>query len=907
MTLIDKTYFRNQRGLTLPFALILTFIFSALVGVSYLFVSINLRQMESSVHSMQAISIAEGINERIKARLNTKNKMQLSPEQEERLKLGEEGEEEEAEDIDEDILEDEFDEGTEDFDEYYADEILKISRFITFREPPKEEAPDEGTEVEVTTEETENKSKRAEANVDMIGSIEVPRGLVLNKGTKLVILKDEKIDLKLQDIVGEKTLAYKPKLPIPIIKSLSPNYSEGNKRGYFVVHGIDISYDQKSRFSNKDIYIEDIKGGPTVDFFVGADVMPGVTRFYWESSPCEFYIIPTFDVSPKPIITDVKSQEGNQLLEAKAGSRRLVIMIYGNSLYQRKSQPVVIGDVAGIFPKVKSQNDSGNEVTINLDIDKKVEPGIHSLVLATEGGLSNSWVFNVLPPDEKEADFSNNFATVSSALTLLDIRVVEDVLPLIDEGQEEEKVSQNKNNVEGENLPEEPEISEKAKLSVFANDDLETVWLLQTTSMVGKITKTISELIHRQIPNINAGLITNGNVTFEGGNYQIIGTSTAMTTLTESTYISNTILFVEGVPEGLLPPLAQLPDEQSRAQEAQTAPKSPLEVGFFPGTLAAVYKAGDRISDLDYGVISKLGTNTIELMPPGLMDFHYEEDQVYQFIPPVISREKISTDEAEKHIVPKDYAITIPNYAKFKNIFRSNIDEFAELADLYSTDPAVPKDEYDLPLGYMALTYIDATPTYDESNTLSGKGILIIDTRADNLGKPTGEVTLTGDSKNPIEFKGLLYIHGNLKIDGNVNIDGAVVVDNESRGQVQISSNAIGKITYDPRILKQTILYAPFTTKPGTVAITNKPIDLSGYVESGTGPQLGVAPALPGTQALEGRPSEPRKINELLPEEAIVETIKPEERPKAIETRPQDIVPTRPGKKSAEEELIDLF
>ena len=136
-----KIYFRNSKGMTLPFALILTFIFSALVSVAYLFVSINLSQMQSSLYSAQAVALAEGFNEKIKARLNTKTKIKISPEQEERLKSPDEAgfEDEEGQEDDDVLSEEEFSEETEEFDEDYADEVLKISRYITFREPKQEE------------------------------------------------------------------------------------------------------------------------------------------------------------------------------------------------------------------------------------------------------------------------------------------------------------------------------------------------------------------------------------------------------------------------------------------------------------------------------------------------------------------------------------------------------------------------------------------------------------------------------------------------------------------------------------------------------------------------------------------------------------------------------------------------
>lgn len=906
--------FRNQYGVTLPFALILTFIFSALVGVSYLFVSVNLNQMQNTLWGIQAIALAEGINEKIKARLNTKTKIQISPEQEEKLQADQETEDEELleeEEDDEDLLaEDEFDEETEEFDEYYADEILKISRYITFREPPETEKQTELVEGSEVSEQ-EDTSTKPEANVEMIGSIDIPEGTVFNKGTMIVVYKGEKIDLRLKDISPAGASGFLAKLPVPKIKALTPNYAEANKRASFVVNGENLPK-KDPYFSSKDIYIENVKSGPTVYFLTNKEIMPGLTRFYWDSAQAEFYIIPAYDGSIKPVINEVKAGDDIQLFEVKAGAR-LSVMIYGYNLYLNKSQPVVLPDVVGIIPQLKDQASGGKELTISLSIARSIEPGIHSLVVATEGGLSNTWLFNILPPDEQELDRSANTAIYTSSLTLLDINAIESVLPLIDEEEaqnmpDKSSKSTKKSKKIEDDISDEPEEefepTEKQKLSPFANTDLETLWLLETSVMVGKVTKTVSEVIHRQIPNIHASLITNGSVTFNGGNFQILGVSTAMTTLLEPTYVSNTVLTVEGPQEEPEVPL-DLPNTVSdggRAEEAMFVPKSPSELGFSPNSFLAVYKEGDRISDLDYSVINKVGRNTIELVPPGLMDFHYQNDQITQFIPPLISSEMISGEEAEKHIVPKDFAINQTHAANSKDIFGASLSQLSELADLFTNDTIVPKDEFDLPAAYMGLTYIDGVPAYDKSNPLNGKGILIIDTSSNNQGKPLGDVQISGDSKTPIEWRGIIYVYGNLTIGGNVNINGALIVDNTSAGQIEVTSDALGRIAYDDRIIKQTLLYLPFTTIPGTVMISNKSIDLSDYVQSGEplAKGLGAAPA-EGQQesAVQGLPQTPAGT-QVLPEEAIVET---ETTTKGIET-----IQIQPGSsKPAEEELIDLF
>ena len=827
---------RNEYGLTLPFALILTFIFSGLVGVSYLLVSVNLSQMQSNQNTMAAIAISEGINERIKARLNTKQKIKPSPKQEEKLKSSE-SEDEGFEEFGEEDFEDEFSEVTEDFDEYYADEILKILRYITFREPPEE--------IETTSEEQErpqtpleqaeeSPALRPEANISMVGDIDIPQGTVLNPGTMVVVYKDKKINLKLKDIVQDQKTPYKAKLPIPKITALSPNYSEGNKRSEFLVAGENFSYNHQPRFSNKNIVIEDVKAGPTVEFLIGMDVMAGLNNFYWENARGEFYIIPSFDGSLRPAIYEVTTNDNKQFLEIKAGQRNIYLTVSGDELYLKKGLPVVVPDVCGIIPKLKDQLSNGKQLLISLSIDRNVEPGVHSLVVATEGGLSNTWIFNVIAPDEDHIEITNNTAVVTSSLTLLGLRVVENLLPIIDEEEElEEKKEEEKKEEPEEELveqeeEEEEDLTEKEKLSPFANIDLETTWLLETSAMVGKITRTVSEVVQRQIPNIQSAVTTNGEISFDGGSYQILGATTAMTTLTEPTYISNTNLVVEGPPEEPSEPI----DTNTGTETTPPLPKSPAEVGFTPGSLVAVYKESDRLSELDYAVVSNIGRNTIELVPPGLKDFHYEGDQVFQFVPPIISKEKIEGTEAEKHIIPKDFALGIPQSANARNLFRTNIEQYAELADLYTSDGTIPRDENDIPVGYMLLTYVDGTPTYDENNVLAGKGILIIDTRADNQGRPIGDVEIRGDSRSPVDFNGIIYVKGNLRIDGNVSINGALIVDNEDRGKIQISSNALGRIAYDARAIQQSILYTPFTTKPGTVMISNKVIDLKGYVES---------------------------------------------------------------------------
>ncbi len=899
--------------MTLPFALILTFIFSALVSVSFLFVSVNINQMQSSLQEAQAISIAEGFNEKIKARLNTKSKIPISPKQQEKLKVAGVDDAEQ----DDDLPEEDFDENTEDFDEYYADEVLKISRYITFREPPEEpkaeesQAPDDGT-----TPAQDSKSK-PEANVQTIGSISIPRGTILSKGTMIVVYKDEKVSLMLEDIVPENKIAFKEKLPIPVIKSLSPNYAEPSKRGSFVVIGENLSYNQKARFSSKDINIEDIRSGPLVEFLIKEEAMPGLTKFYWEGTQAEFYIVPIYDGSPRPIINQVKLGDDNDLLEIKAGQKRTVIMISGADLFLKKSSPVVITDVVGITPTVKGSSPDGKDLTVTLDIDKKVEPGAHSIIVATEGGLSNPWLFNVLPPDKNQEDFSANVATITSSLTLLNINPLENILPLIDEGNDDKAIDDQELNDQESDDEDLEEVPEKKKLGKFSNTDLETEWLIQTSAMVGKTTRTISEVVQRQLPNIYGAVATNGEVTFDGGGFQFVGQATAMTKLTEPTYISNSTLSVEGlIEEDKTSKNTTTPQNTSGGQQQSTSSggrpdqsgkKSPKELGFTPNSFVAVYKEGEKtIDDLDYSLISKVGDNTIELYPPGLMDFHYEGDLVSQFVPPLISKSMISTDIAEKHLVPKEFSIGLEGYATAQNTFMSNLKQYAELADLYTDDISVPSDEFGSPIGYMGLSYIDGTAVFDNTNTLIGKGILIIDTRNDNQGKPIGDVEFAGDNKNPITFSGIVYVHGNLRIDGNVTITGGVIVDNESNGMIQITNNALGKIIWDPVAIKQTLLYTPFTTKLGTVMISNKPIDLTGYVQSGTSssPQLGAGPAFSDTTAASTGTSQPQgvKAPELPPEEAIVETSNEPE-----ENKQPDFFPLGQPRKSAEEELIDLF
>lgn len=912
---------RNSYGFTLPFALVLTFIFSGLVAVSYIFVSINLKQAQSNLWSIQTVSIAEGINERVKARLNTKTKPELTPEQEKTLKDPSAEDDEDGELVEED----EFDENTEEFDEYYADEILKISRYITFREPPPDEEsassedgrPKDGyaTNDEENNEEKE-KANKPEANVAMVGDIDVPEGTVFAKKTKLVIFHNEKISLMLKDIATDSK-EYKPKLPLPKIKSLRPNYSEANKKSGFTVIGENLPRNEPS-FNDKKITVLNFKGRSTIEYQTDLDTMPGLKRFMWDTAQAEFYIIPTFENSIKPVINDVANSDGNRLLEIKAGKRNSTIMIYGSDLF-KKVTPVVLPDVCGIIPRVKGQSQNGTDLTVSLDIGREVEPGSHTLIVATEGGLSNTWVFNVLPPDNRLEDQTYDTAIVSSSLTLLDVKVLDKILPLINDGDPNDTQNNNAagrpsdpNNPEDPEDPENPdeskELSENDKIGKFGNTDLETVWLLETTAMIGMITKTVSEVIHREIPNISAALATNSKITFEGGSYQINGASTSTTKLVEPTYLSNTLLKVEGPPEEPETPIETDPASQNssggRPGTATGGPKSPEELGFATGNLIAIFKDGNKIDNLDYAKILSVGRDTIELIPPGIMDYHFEGDTIVQFIPPIISREKLSDDDNQFHTNPKGFSLATNNAANFRTLFDSNIDQFAEVADLFTNDPTIPRDEYDLPVGYMGLTYIEGTPKYDSSNTLTGKGLLIIDTRPGNLGKPVGDVEFNGDGKNPIDFMGIVYVHGNLKINGSVNINGALIVDNESMGEVTFASNATGMIVYNDQAIRQTILSIPFTTKPGTVMISNKPIDLSDYIKGAVTPaeNLGqpvIVPQAGDSGQNEVMSLESVMVQDLPPEEAVIETVQP--------SRPVPESNEESPGKTAEEELIDLF
>lgn len=861
---------RNQFGFTLPFALILTFIFSSLVGVAFVFVAINLNQMQGSLKTTQALVLAEGINERIKTRLNTKTMVMLTPEEESKL----DGFADDFGDDDEEDLfdDDDFDESTELFSEYYADEVVKISRYITFRTPPETEEGEEefgvGSLGDLEDEE-EEEEQRPEANVATIGNIDVPPGTVLSPGFMLVVHKEEKIDLMLKDISEDGYQPYRQKLPSPVIRSLSPNYGEANSKGTFVIIGENIAYDDNAKFIERDIVIEDIKGGPLIEYYLKPEVMPGIYKFYWDTAKAEFYVIPPYEGLQSPIIDEILVGTGDQLLDVRAGERGIALMVYGYDLYLNKSLPVVVPDAAGIIPRVKDGSVSGNEITLTLDIDKRVEPGPHFLFVATEGGISNTWVFNVLPPDENAAPSSPSVAVYTTSLTLLDINPIENLLPLIDEdelddepvdaGEEEDVITD----------PEDPDfdpddLPESDKLGPFSNADLETSWLLETEVMVGMATRTVSEVISRRVPKINAALLTNGVIVFNGGGFRIVGATTAMTELVEPTYLTNTEVKVKGPPDedelGEPGFIDQAPDANAvdpvgdpnapPAANEEELPQSPEELGFAEGEFAAVYKAGDDINMLDYAIINMLGNNTIGFSPPGLKEFHYEGDGVFQFVPPVISKEEITQEEAERHLVPKDFALNIPSAANFKTLFGSNLNQYAELADLYTNDPSIPQDEFDLPVGFMNLTYIDGTSIFDEGNNLVGKGLLIVDTRADNVGRPDGVVEINGDSRNPAEFTGVVYIKGNLRIGGNITINGAIIVDNGDFGQVEIASNAIGMITYDERAIKQTILSIPFTTKPGTVMISSKPLDLGSYVLSGTkGNDLGASSTLGGPSA----------------------------------------------------------
>lgn len=855
---------RNQKGFTLPFALVLSLVFASLIGVGYLFVIINSRLMQSSLVSTQAVFLAEGINEIVKMRLNMKQVPVLSKEEQDKLKEKDEfagesfDDEDPVEEEEEDLFEeDDFNEETELFSEYYADEVVKISRYITFRNPSDDEKKESdlisGTGEGQNSSEVKDKPK-PEEHVATLGNIDIPQGTKLEKGLKLVVYKDETIDFMLEDISLTGTPYFMDKLPLPRIETLSPNYGEVGARGTFTVIGENLSTKEIAHFTKKDVVIEDIKGGPSIDFSINKDAKTGVVNFYWDTAKTEFYVLPPYEGGSSPVIEDIQVNDSASFLEVEQGKRGLRLKVYGVDLYLNKSLPVIVSDTTGIVGKVKNESLSGSEITISLNIDRNVELGSHSIFIATEGGFSNSWTFNVIPSDKNQQKLSPTIATYSTSLTLLEVKVLEDIIPLIDEDEEGEvdNVGDEGEDDEEGGRPtdelddmddEEEELSEKEKLGPFSNADLETRWLLETSVMIGSTTRTVSEIIERKLPLVDAAVITNGKISFSGGSFKIQGITNAMTILTDSLYALDTILKVPGKSkkestEDTSVDMAESPSTGQPAQAVQDQTQSPSELGFKPGNYVTVYRAGGEIGNLDYALITKVGDDYIEVSPPGFMDFHYENEDVFQFMPPVISAEPIDKTDAERHIVPKDYFLTIQNAASFKNIFGANLDQFRELADLYTNDPTVPKDKLNLPVGYMNLSYLDTTAVFGEDNNLIGKGVLVVDTRSDNAGNPSGIVEITGDSRVPAEFTGIVYVRGNVRIDGNIIINGALIVDNAPNGEVEIASNAIGMIQYDEKAIKQTILSIPFISKPGTFMISSKNLDLGNYVLSTTKTQM---------------------------------------------------------------------
>ena len=104
---------------------------------------------------------------------------------------------------------------------------------------------------------------------------------------------------------------------------------------------------------------------------------------------------------------------------------------------------------------------------------------------------------------------------------------------------------------------------------------------------------------------------------------------------------------------------------------------------------------------------------------------------------------------------------------------------------------------------------IYGSPSFTGGNALIGQGLLVVDTTQGGTVPGGGTVTISGGSKYPADFRGLIYIKGNLQIKGNVEIQGAIIVDSPNEN-ARVEIGGSGFIRFSEPEVSKSIIDIPF-------------------------------------------------------------------------------------------------
>lgn len=867
---LSKNPKRSQSGFTLMFAVLLSIIFAGLLGAVFYFLRINISESKKAIYESQAIYLTESGNARALARLNVKTLPDIN------LDFGDD-EDEEGDDIfDEELTDEEFDEldlddedsGNE--DEYFDPEdrkfLAKVPRYINFYlyDPLYvnidtggivSEAQylaliaDQGLRIQankLTAQQNEQEYVQdeilieelyfplPEVNVQRIGTIPIQKGIHLKPGFKLTLAQKVPIKLKQGSIV-EEFYNYTPSaletLPRPILKSISPNFASPGEYLDIYCEGENID-NFAMEFASSDLIVYE-GSCPRASIAINENAKPGKYRVRVGSNKAEFFIVPNRTDAQTPIITqiiDPKGPEGMNQFTKISDKDKIELRIQGFNLSDGKNPPLIVPDAAGITVEVISFKPE--EIVCRIET-LRPSADAHYISIFTEGGQSNSWVFNV-EKNINEVPADPTIGTYSTVLTLLEVNSlsnlpIRSMLEIVSPGSGRPGGDGNSTNTNGnggnnqqQNRPGSTNTpgngTPRHRGFDLLRSDLETVWKLETIATVSGISYKETKIIRRNVPRIEAALTTNIGLSFGQSSILISGVNQAQTRLEESSSSGDLTIFVEGDDPYMKDFIGQ-EERDSRIPTGEAVVEdfgfkvqgfSPTAKGFTPGGLITIVGLSRRNSYSDFAFVDSLGPNSITVKEPGFQDSHFIGDDVYQIIPSVITPQELGDRESQRSLDPPGSFVNIPDVYLFEYVFRSRLDKIIGWTNSRTDNLSVPTgnifEEFD---GYFGLNIIEGEPSYTGANVLYGQGTLIVDTTEGGINPSGGTVTIGGSSKLPAIFDGVIYVIGNLNISGPISIQGGIVVYSpQDRGVVRISGS--GDVKYNLSSIRKSILHLPF-------------------------------------------------------------------------------------------------
>lgn len=843
----------------------LSVIFASLLLGVFMFIDSNSKRSLSTLIRLQAISLAEAGNARAISRMNIRTLPTVEDEDDD------EDDDDFDDDDDDDFFDDEdeffeeelFDEDDEDdldeddFDDDEEIELESIPRYINFYQKhpfyvnvDTGQIVTEGGYYNLVARQREAIARAKaqgrqldpqilverlylplpEVNVERIGTIPIPKGSQLKEGFTLVLAEQVPVLLKQQSILEEyfnvfpgESSSLKTK-----ISSISPNYGEPDDIIDISVIGENLD-SRKPSFSSGNLKITS-ESFDSLVVEINEDTKIGRYKLKWGGDSTDFYVIPPYRGGELPNITSV-TVPGGSFETIRAGETIKGIQIIGENLGSPDNPPVIVP--TGKNLKIDVNSVSPTNVSIDISA-KRAIPGSYGFTLFNRGGDSNQWLFRILEKKADQADEQDpDIGTYSTVLTLVGVKSLSNLgLGQTEQprdkkadisGRPDKNKQEPGTKVAGGRPGDEDQVQRRRPNLNFnlLKSDLETIWKAETIATVNKVNYKVTSIINRKIPNVKAALTTNASLSFGKGDLKIFGFEQASTTLNEGSGSEDTEIVVIGPTKEELERLREdfLRDKPPAPTGSAVIEDlgiglpfdTPKNRGFRKGGLIAILAPTTGTTFSDFGYIKSIGTNTITIEEPGFEFAHFQNDQVVQFLPSVISPHGINRIEAERHLVPSASFIPIPKSERFDIVFGTRVEDIENWTNATTTDTKVPLDTFEGYEGYFGLNIVEGVPNYDGLNALVGEGVLIVDTTARGT-RPPGTVRIGGNSKLPSIFDGVIYINGNLNITGDVDISGAIVVNApSSQGTIDINGN--GSIRYSELSLLKSVIGLPFTPK----------------------------------------------------------------------------------------------